>query len=219
MRRIGRQSFEGHAATRILTLLAALLVAAVEASGQERQADRPTAPESPVPIAAPQVERRIVVSIPDRKLALIEDGRVLKVYAIAVGAKASPSPTGEYRIVHRIPRPTYYAPGKVIAPGPANPLGTRWLGLSLQGFGIHGTNEPRSIGRNSSHGCIRMRNRDVEELFDRVRAGDRVELHATRTDELAQIFGVPKLPATKVAEQGKGKSTPAAAAIVAVTLP
>jgi lipoprotein-anchoring transpeptidase ErfK/SrfK len=120
-------------------------------------------------------ERRIVVSIPDRKAALVaEDGSVVKVYPVAVGARRSPSPTGEFEIVNRIPKPTYYAPGVVIGPGKANPLGTRWIGLSRKGYGIHGTNAPGSIGRRASHGCIRMRNRDVEELFEMVRVGDRV---------------------------------------------
>ena len=64
----------------------------------------------------------------------------------------------------------------VIPPGKANPLGTRWIGLSRKGYGIHGTNNPRSIGRRASHGCIRMRNRDVEELFEMVAVGDRVEI-------------------------------------------
>ena len=135
-----------------------------------------------------QSTRRIVVSIPDRRLALIEDGRVVKVYRTAVGAPNSPSPTGTFTIATRVPHPAHYVPGKVTPPGPGNPLGTRWLGLSLKGFGIHGTNVPRSIGRAASHGCIRMRNKDVEELFDVVRAGDIVELHGERTDEVAAVF-------------------------------
>ncbi len=170
---------------RSAVLAAALLAAAAEAWAQE----------TPIPAArvvtrlAEPPARRIVVSIPDRKLALVEDGRVVKTYAVAVGAKISPSPAGEFHIVHRITQPTYYAPGKIIAPGPANPLGTRWLGLSQKGYGIHGTNELGSIGRNVSHGCVRMRNGDIEELFELVRAGDWVELHAERTVELAEIFG------------------------------
>ena len=133
--------------------------------------------------------RRIVVSLPDRKAALVQDGEVVKVYAVAVGASRSPSPTGTFQIVNRIPRPTYYAPGVVIPPGRSNPLGTRWLGLDRKGYGIHGTNQPRSIGRRASHGCIRMRNRDVEELFERVGVGDVVELHGERNPQLAGIFG------------------------------
>ncbi len=133
--------------------------------------------------------RRLVVSIPDRKLALLENGRVLKVYAVAVGAGVSPSPSGEYRIINRVTNPTYYRPGVVIPPGKDNPLGTRWMGLNRKGYGIHGTNEPRSIGRAASHGCIRMRKADLEELFELVRAGDTVVIHRERDSELAGIFG------------------------------
>lgn len=134
-------------------------------------------------------ERRIVVSIPDRKLALIENGRVTKLYDVAVGAPVSPSPTGEFQIVQRLENPTYYKPGVVIGPGVGNPLGTRWMGLNVKGFGIHGTDRPDSIGHNASHGCIRLRNRDIEDLFARVKVGDRVSLIAERSDEVAQIFG------------------------------
>ena len=135
--------------------------------------------------------RRIVVSIPDRKLALLEDGRVIKVYPVAVGAPGSPSPSGEFQIVRRLENPTYFHPGVIIAPGPANPIGTRWIGLNVKGYGIHGTNRPASIGKSASHGCIRLRNRDMEDLFARVRVGDHVSLLAERTTETAQIFGAP----------------------------
>jgi len=69
-------------------------------------------------------------------------------------------------------------------------VGTRWLGLSRKGYGIHGTNNPRSIGKSASHGCVRMRNLDVEDLFARVSVGDVVELHGERDAEINQIFGI-----------------------------
>jgi lipoprotein-anchoring transpeptidase ErfK/SrfK len=132
--------------------------------------------------------RRLVVSIPDRTLAVIENNEVVEVFAVAVGAPKSPSPTGTFTIVNRVANPTYYHPGKVIAPGPQNPIGTRWIGLNQKGYGIHGTDEPSSIGYAKSHGCIRLRNADVERLFERVRTGDVVELHAQRPPELDQLF-------------------------------
>jgi len=164
------------------SLIAVTLVATAEALCQERQADtRPSADNSPV-------QRRVVVSIPDRKLALIENGRVVKIYSTAVGAAASPTPSGTYKIAQRVANPTWYGPDKVVGPGKDNPVGTRWLGLTRKGYGIHGTNNPRSIGKRASHGCVRMRNRDVEDLFARVAVGDVVELHGERDAELAQIF-------------------------------
>ncbi len=135
-------------------------------------------------------DRRIVVSIPDRKLVLFEGNRVLKVYDVAVGKPSTPSPSGDFRVMNRIPNPTYFGTGKVIAPGKANPLGTRWIGLSAKGYGIHGTNEPRSIGKAASHGCIRMRQRDLEELFDLVQVGIPVELAGERPLLLTMIFAM-----------------------------
>jgi lipoprotein-anchoring transpeptidase ErfK/SrfK len=132
--------------------------------------------------------RRLVISIPDRKLALIENDVIVSVFAVAVGSAATPSPTGTFTIVTRIPNPTYYTPGRIVGPGAANPLGTRWIGLNLKGYGIHGTDQPRSIGFARSHGCIRLTNKDVERLFERVRPGDVVELHAERTAEMARLF-------------------------------
>ena len=134
------------------------------------------------------VVRRLVVSIPDRKLVVIENNEVVDVFTVAVGAPNSPSPAGTFTIVNRVANPTYYHPGKVIAPGPQNPIGTRWIGLNQKGYGIHGTDQPSSIGYAKSHGCIRLRNADVECLFERVRTGDVVELHAERTPELDQLF-------------------------------
>jgi L,D-transpeptidase ErfK/SrfK len=138
--------------------------------------------------AGASVTRRVVVSIPDRKLALIENDQIVRIYPVAVGAAVSPSPVGTFSIVNRVSNPTYYKTGKVVGPGSANPVGTRWIGLSAKGYGIHGTDAPASIGFAKSHGCIRLRNRDIEQLFELVRAGDVVELHAERTPEIAQLF-------------------------------
>ena len=121
-------------------------------------------------------KRRLVVNLPDRTLSLVENGEVVRVFPVAVGAPHTPTPVGTFTIANRIPNPTYYRPGKVVGPGPANPLGTRWMGLDIKGYGIHGTDEPTSIGYARSHGCIRLRNDDVEELFELVQAGDIVEL-------------------------------------------
>jgi lipoprotein-anchoring transpeptidase ErfK/SrfK len=146
---------------------------------------RPT----PVPL-----DRVIVVSLEDRRLALVEDGLVKKVYRVSVGRETTPSPTGMFTIVNRVENPTYYHEGQVVPPGPANPVGTRWIGLDKKGYGIHGTNMPRSIGKAASHGCIRMRRRNLEELFAQVRGGDRVEIVGERNEETAAIFGEPVLP-------------------------
>jgi hypothetical protein len=133
--------------------------------------------------------RVVLVSLVDRKLAVIEDGVVIATFEVAVGADVSPSPTGEFKVVSRVQNPTYYHPGIVIPGGKNNPLGTRWLGLSEKGYGIHGTNAPGSIGRAASHGCIRLRNRDIEKLFTLVKIGDTVKIRDERDEEVAQVFG------------------------------
>jgi len=134
-------------------------------------------------------KRLLLISLPDHRLALIQDGQVKKVYVVAVGKEATPSPTGSFRIVARVVDPTYYHRGKVIAPGPGNPLGDRWMGLDRKGYGIHGTNAPQSIGKSASHGCIRMSKRDLEQLFTMVRVGDAVEIRGERDAQTAAIFG------------------------------
>jgi hypothetical protein len=77
----------------------------------------------------------------------------------------------------------------VIPTGKDNPVGTRWVGLTLKGYGIHGTNAPGSIGRAASHGCIRLRNRDMERLFTMLRVGDVVKIRGERDEQVARAFG------------------------------
>jgi lipoprotein-anchoring transpeptidase ErfK/SrfK len=136
-----------------------------------------------------QVKREIVVSLQDRKLALIEDGQIKKVYTVAVGRPSTPSPVGTFTIERHVKNPTYSHDGITIPPGPDNPVGTRWMGLSIPGYGIHGTNEPKSIGRASSHGCIRLAKADLEELYPLVAVGDTVRLVGQRDEETSRLFG------------------------------
>jgi lipoprotein-anchoring transpeptidase ErfK/SrfK len=138
---------------------------------------------------ANEAKRRLIVSLPDRRLALLENGKVKKIYIVAVGKKSTPSPTGTFTIMSRVTNPSYSHDGKVVAPGPGNPVGTRWMGLSAKGYGIHGTNLPKSIGKAASHGCIRMRKSDLEELFAEVKTGDEVEIIGQRDAEIAAVFG------------------------------
>jgi lipoprotein-anchoring transpeptidase ErfK/SrfK len=164
---------------KLVRVAAILVIAAAEARAEET--------------------RRIVVSIPDRKLVLLEGDRIVKVYDVAVGKPSTPSPHGEFKIISHVSNPTWYGPEQTVAPGPENPIGTRWLGLSVKGYGIHGTNAPGSIGKAASHGCIRMRNRDVEELFAMVGVGVTVELLA---EQVPQTFSTD--PADNAARRGAG---------------
>ena len=153
------------------------------------QASVPAPPTPKAPEFAKATVRWVLVSIPDRKLALFENGKVVRIYRVAVGKISTPSPTGEFKIVRRVSDPAYYHKGQVIGAGNGNPVGTRWMGLSVKGYGIHGTNQPNSIGKAASKGCIRMGKQDVEELFALVDVGDDVQIRAQRDQQIAAVFG------------------------------
>ena len=160
-------------------------------------------------------KRRIVISIADRKLAVLEDSKVLKTYSIAVGTRHTPSPDGDFVIVNRAKDPVYRHRDKEIPPGKDNPLGTRWMGLSMKGYGIHGTNVQSSVGKAASHGCFRMRKDDVEELYTLVQVGDNVTVHRERNATIAQIFDAPANPAAvTLAKSEVNAETPVTAATV-----
>jgi lipoprotein-anchoring transpeptidase ErfK/SrfK len=171
----------------------------------EQQAAQISAQKPPKKTAKDAHTRRIIVSIPDRRLALLEDGQLLKVYPVAVGASETPSPDGEFTIINHAVDPTYRHADKEIGPGKDNPLGTRWMGLSLKGYGIHGTNVQSSVGKAASHGCFRMKKKDVEELYSRVQVGDAVSIRGDRDELTASLF-----PTTT-------NASPAAAASMAET--
>ena len=99
------------------------------------------------------------------RLFLFLDQKLFKTYRIATGAQDG-TPAGEFTITHKVENPAWYKPGKVIRGGAKeNELGTRWLGFDNPGYGIHGTPHPESIGQHVTSGCIRMLNKDVEELY------------------------------------------------------
>ncbi len=105
-----------------------------------------------------------------------------RTFSVATGQSIYPTPKGTFHIVVKWVNPTWYPPTqdawakglKPVPPGPDNPLGTRWMGLSVPGIGIHGTDEPASIGYSESHGCIRMQVPDAEWLFAHVDVGTTV---------------------------------------------
>jgi lipoprotein-anchoring transpeptidase ErfK/SrfK len=126
------------------------------------------------------------IDISERKLYLYGgDDKLIKTYGVAVGMAAHPTPVGVFRIISKQKNPTWNPPDSAwaagmgpVPPGPGNPLGTRWMGINSPGIGMHGTPAPSSIGTAASHGCIRMRIPDAEDLFDRVFVGTPVEIVA-----------------------------------------
>ena len=134
----------------------------------------------------PHVTRRsigpvIVIRRRSNRLYLYNGMRPWRVFGVATGQSAYPTPLGRWTIVVKWRNPWWYPPksswargAKPIPPGPGNPLGTRWMGLSASGVGIHGTPDDASIGYSASHGCIRMHIPDAEWLFNHVRIGTTV---------------------------------------------
>ncbi|MFC3803178.1 L,D-transpeptidase [Cohnella sp. GCM10012308] len=106
---------------------------------------------------------RIIVDLSDRMLYLLQDDTVVNGYPVGIGRMVTQTPTGEYRIVNKQAQP-------------GGPFGAFWMGLSKPHYGIHGTNDPASIGHYVSHGCIRMYNEDVLALSQIVPIGTRVTI-------------------------------------------
>jgi lipoprotein-anchoring transpeptidase ErfK/SrfK len=122
----------------------------------------------------------IVVDKSNHLLILYSFNRPVRSFAVATGINENDTPIGTFPVAMLVKNPWYL---KKNIPGgdPENPLGTRWIGLDVPGtdgskYGIHGTNKPESIGENSSAGCIRMKNQDVEWLFEHVRLGTWVKI-------------------------------------------
>jgi L,D-transpeptidase ErfK/SrfK len=144
-------------------------------------ADRTTivAPIKTIPAKAVTTEPIIVIRRGSNRLYLYRGTRFVRMFPVATGQSIYPTPLGHFDIVVKWKNPWWYPPTqdawarglKPVPPGPGNPLGTRWMGLSAPGVGIHGTDEPWSIGHSESHGCIRMQVAAAEWLYDRVRIG------------------------------------------------
>jgi L,D-transpeptidase ErfK/SrfK len=110
---------------------------------------------------------------------------LVKTYPIGIGVEENPTPIGDFKIISKEIDPIWEIPSslqkeyggrKIILPGPENPLGSFWLGLSADSYGIHGTNKPWGVGRLVSHGCIRLYPEDIIKLFPLVRIGMPVKI-------------------------------------------
>jgi L,D-transpeptidase ErfK/SrfK len=134
----------------------------------------------------------VVVSLAERNLYFYRGGRPVKVFPLAIGMRGWETPTGDFRIANKRKNPTWFPPKwakeeKPVPPGPGNPLGDRWMGLSLPGYGLHATNSPSSIGRYASHGCMRMYPEHARDLYELVTIGTPVRI-------VYQLFSVGYAP-------------------------
>jgi len=100
----------------------------------------------------------IVVSLSKKQLSLLQNNTIQKRFPIAIGKKQTPTPVGHFTIINK-------------AAGPGGVYGAYWLGLDLPHYGIHGTNNPSSIGKEISNGCIRMHNSDIMEVAGKISIG------------------------------------------------
>ncbi|MGA7932001.1 MAG: L,D-transpeptidase family protein [Kovacikia sp.] len=118
----------------------------------------------------------LIVKLRDRKVYVYNGRKTIVSYPIAVGKPGWETPVGTYQVFSKEVNPIFksFKTGNIIRPGPDNPLGIRWIGIWTDGktqLGFHGTNQPELIGGAVSHGCIRMRNKDVLALFEQVSVG------------------------------------------------
>ncbi len=131
-------------------------------------------------------EEAIIVNIAEFRLYHFLSDKKLKVYPICAGLFTWRTPIGEFEVVNKVENPTWYMSKEmaqklhikkeIIPPGPLNPLGDRWIGLNLRNIGIHSTNQPMSIGRLLSHGCIRLYPDSIRELFGSVDIHDKGDI-------------------------------------------
>lgn len=116
----------------------------------------------------------ILVDKSQNILILKSDEEILKTYVVATG-KDNSTPVGTFKITSKLVNPTWFKAGAVVPAGsPENILGTRWMGLDKPSYGIHGTTDPQSLGKQATQGCVRMANSDVEELYTIVPLGTEV---------------------------------------------
>lgn len=175
-----------------LSILSGVNVAAIAIEIEDRETQTasilsPTPPQLP-PLGElhdfiPIQEQRLVLDLSDRRVYLYSGEEQVAAYPVAVGRAGWETPTGEFTVFQRVTNPTWQHPftSEIVPPGPDNPLGARWLGFWTDGqnaIGFHGTPDENLIGQAVSHGCVRMRNADIETLFEQVEVGTPVTVRA-----------------------------------------
>jgi lipoprotein-anchoring transpeptidase ErfK/SrfK len=133
---------------------------------------------NPDPIAA---QTKLLIRLSERQVYLYHNEQVAAQYPIAVGREGWETPTGKHQVISMQKDPTWRHPftGEIVPAGIDNPLGSRWIGFWTDGvhqIGFHGTNQEDLIGQAASHGCVRMRDQDVQALFSQVAVGTSVEV-------------------------------------------
>ncbi|WP_245939755.1 L,D-transpeptidase [Stenomitos frigidus] len=171
-----------------LSLLTLLLGSSQPATGQEAASESQSSPfmltilpplptfEHAITPENAAIAVRLVVKLSQRRVYLYQGDRLLAKYTLAIGKQGWETPTGIFQVLSKEKNPVFksFRTGQLIEPGPDNPLGVRWIGIWTDGktqIGFHGTNQEELLGQAVSHGCLRMRNRDVTAMFDQVSLG------------------------------------------------
>jgi len=116
----------------------------------------------------------ILVNKSQNILLLKSEEEIFKTYVVSTG-KNNCTPVGTFKIINKLTDPTWFKAGAIVPPQSAeNVLGTRWMGFDLAGYGIHGTTEPKELGKQVTQGCVRLSNSDVEELYSIIPVGTEV---------------------------------------------
>lgn len=136
-------------------------------------------PDQFLPELYPQI--RLVIKLGERRVYVYQRDQVKTSFPVAIGRAGWETPVGSHQVIQMQHDPVWEHPftGELVPPGSANPLGARWIGFWTDGtnyIGFHGTPNEETVGRSVSHGCVRMYNRDVIQLFDWVRLGTPVEV-------------------------------------------
>jgi lipoprotein-anchoring transpeptidase ErfK/SrfK len=139
--------------------------------------------------SAPTRNISVKVDTKENMLGVFENEKLVAAYPVTVGSGHTASPIGDWKVRSIAKLPTFRYDKEMLEhgersgnfhllpPGPRNPVGVMWIALNKKGIGIHGTNDPQSIGRAVSHGCIRLANWDVVRLATKIKAGDNVSIH------------------------------------------
>ncbi len=176
-----------------LTLVSGSLLLPIEGINQQAIASKETpsvTPSTELPVTPPVEETasptppetnktlatRLVLNLKERRVYVYKDDQVIANYRVAIGRRGWETPRGNFSVIQMVENPQWQNPwnGRVSAPGPNSPLGERWIGFSREGgkyIGFHGTPGEHVMGQAVSHGCVRMRNRDVKELYELVQTG------------------------------------------------
>lgn len=131
------------------------------------------------PIWPEETEIRLVLKLAERRVYVYQGSQVEASFPVAVGKPGWETPTGTYEVMSMLQDPGWVSPftGEEIPPGPDNPLGERWIGFWTDGqnfIGFHGTPTRNSVGQAASHGCVRMFNEDIRQLYELVSVGTTV---------------------------------------------